>query len=202
MASPQPTFFATPAKWRAWLARHHATAPELVVGFYKKGSGRPSITWPESVDEALCYGWIDGVRRSLGEGAYTIRFTPRRPGSTWSAVNTRRVAELKKLGKMAPAGLKAFAGRIQSKTAIYAYEQDRKTAQLPPKYLREFRKNAAAWTYYRTKPPWYQHVTAWWIVSAKKEATRLKRLTTLIADSAAGRSIAGLNPTRGDRKDG
>ena len=118
----RPPFFATPAQFRAWLEAHHATSQELWVGFYKKSSGRPSVTWPEAVDEALCFGWIDGVRKGIDEISYTNRFTPRRPRSTWSAVNVRRVEELTRLGRMHPAGLKAFAARVQDRSGVYAYE--------------------------------------------------------------------------------
>ena len=138
-APAKPKFFATPAKWRAWLEKNHAKQDELWVGFHKRDTGKPSITWPESVDEALCYGWIDGIRKSLGPESYVIRFTQRRPGSVWSAVNTRRVAVLKKEGRMQPAGLKAFAGKVQAKSAIYAFEQERKTTQLTPEYEKTFK---------------------------------------------------------------
>ena len=187
-----PTFFATPAAWRAWLARHHATAAELWVGFYKRGSGRPSITWPESVDQALCYGWIDGVRRSLGEESYVIRFTPRRPGSTWSKINLQRVGELEALGRMQPAGLAAHSARTAAKSGIYAYEQ-RDQARLTPEQERAFKRNRKAWTYFRAEAPWYRRTATYWVVSAKREETRVKRLATLIADSAAGRRIGQLD---------
>src|SRR5436305_6711333 len=119
----KPLFFATPADWRDWLEEHHERGKEVLVGFHKRGSGKPCMTWPESVDAALCFGWIDGVRRSIDETSYTIRFTPRRPTSTWSAVNIKRVKQLKKTGLMHPAGLKAFAARSARKSGIYSYEQ-------------------------------------------------------------------------------
>jgi uncharacterized protein YdeI (YjbR/CyaY-like superfamily) len=195
----KPTFFATPARFRAWLEKHHARATELLVGFYKKGSGRPSITWPEAVDEALCFGWIDGVRRSLDADSYTIRFTPRRAGSTWSAVNVRRVAALTAEGIMRPAGLRAFEARAPEKTGIYSYEQ-RHTAALASEHLRQFQANAPAWAYFQAQPAWYRQAAIWWVVSAKKEETRLRRLAQLIADSAAGRSVAPLRrPGRGSK---
>jgi len=184
-----PTFFPTPADFRAWLAEHHATVPELLVGFYKKDSGRPSITWPEAVDEALCFGWIDGVRRRIDDASYSIRFTPRRAGSIWSAVNVARVAELTAAGRMEPAGLAAFAARTEAKTAIYAYEQ-RSTAALSPAEEQAFRADAAAWAFFQAQAPSYQRSATWWVISAKQEATRRKRLATLIADSAAGRRLA------------
>ena len=191
----QPTFFATPDKWRAWLARHHATAAELLVGFYKRDTGRPSITWPESVDHALCYGGIDGVRKSLGAECYTIRFTPRRPGSTWSKVNLKRVQELEALGLMEPAGRAAHAARTAAKSGIYSYEQ-RAEAQFTPEQKRAFRRNRKAWAYFQAEAPWYRRTATYWVVSAKREDTRAKRLATLIADSAAGRRIGLLDRPR------
>ena len=191
----QPVFFASSDEWRAWLARHHATAPELLVGFYKRGTGRPSLTWPESVDQALCYGWIDGVRKSLGAESYTIRFTPRRPGSTWSKVNLRRVEELEALGLMQPAGRSAHAARTAAKSGIYAYEQ-RAAARLTPEQERAFKRNRKAWAYFQKEAPWYRRTATYWVVSAKREETRTKRLATLIADSAAGRRIGQLASSR------
>jgi uncharacterized protein YdeI (YjbR/CyaY-like superfamily) len=191
-ASPPKTlFFATPADFRAWLEKNHALHTELSVGFYKRDSGKPSITWPESVDAALCYGWIDGVRNSIDAVSYRIRFTPRKPTSTWSAINVKRVAELTKLGLMNPAGVKAFKARKGDKTGIYAYEQ-RKTAKLPREYEKKFRANKKAWTFFQKQPPWYQRTAAYRVISAKQEATREKRLTELIRDSEAGLAIKEL----------
>ena len=187
----EPRFFATPGRWRDWLERHHATAPELWVGFYKRDTGRPSITWPESVDQALCFGWIDGVRRRLDDERYVIRFTPRRKGSTWSNVNLARVKELTRLGVMRPAGTLAHASRAPAKTGVYSYEQ-RKKAKLPAELAVKLERNRKAWTFFQAQPPWYRQLTVWWIVSAKKEETRERRLATLIADSAAGRAIRQL----------
>jgi uncharacterized protein YdeI (YjbR/CyaY-like superfamily) len=187
----EPTFFATPDQWRAWLARHHATAGELWVGFHKRGTGRPSISWPESVDQALCYGWIDGVRKSLGAESYAIRFTPRRPGSTWSKVNLKRVEELEGLGLMHPAGRTAHAARTAARSGIYAYEQ-RAAARFSPEQERAFKRNRKAWAYFQAEAPWYRRTATWWVVSAKREETGAKRLATLIADSAAGRRIGQL----------
>ena len=181
-----PTFFAAPEKFRAWLEKHHKTEQELLVGFYKKGSGLPSITWPESVDEALCFGWIDGVRKSLGEDSYTIRFTPRKPGSNWSAVNVARVEELSRLGRMHPAGLAAFEKRSEAKTGIYAYEQ-KEGAALEKAEEKQLRANKAAWEFFQSQPAWYKRTAIWRVVSAKKEETRRKRLAKLIEESAAGR---------------
>lgn len=184
----KPLFFASPVQWRRWLATHHARKDEVLVGFYKRSSGRPSITWPESVDEALCCGWIDGIRRNLDAESYTIRFTPRRQGSIWSAVNVRRVAELTKRKRMRAAGLRAFAARIKAKTAIYSFEQ-RKKARLPPAYAKRFKANAAAWRFFSARPPWYQRTATYWVISAKQEETRLRRLAALIDASAHGRII-------------
>jgi uncharacterized protein YdeI (YjbR/CyaY-like superfamily) len=173
-------FFATPQAWRAWLEEHHANADELWVGFYKRGSGKRSITWPEAVDAALCFGWIDGLRKSIDALSYKIRFTPRKPRSAWSAVNIRRATELKKLGLMNSAGLAAFEKRQGSRSEIYSYEQQRSTATLPPQYAKTFRQQRAAWRFFQHQPPWYRRVSSWWVISAKKEETRLKRLSTLI----------------------
>ena len=189
----EPTFFATPQELRAWLEANHADARELYVGFHKKATGKPSITWPESVDEALCFGWIDGVRRSLGDESYMIRFTPRKARSTWSAVNIKRARELIADGRMRPAGLEVFEVRTEDRSAIYAYEQYG-NAKLEPEQEREFRANAAAWEYFQSRPPWYRKTAIWWVVSAKREETRRKRLRTLIEDSAAGRTIRHLTP--------
>jgi uncharacterized protein YdeI (YjbR/CyaY-like superfamily) len=187
----KPIFFATPAEFREWLEKHHAREVELAVGFYKRDSGKPSMSWPESVDAALCYGWIDGVRHSIDSVSYRIRFTPRKPTSTWSAVNVKRVGELTKLGIMAPAGIKAFEARKRDKTGIYAYEQ-RKHAKLPPAYEKQFRANRKAWEFFQSQPPWYQRTATYRVISAKQEATREKRLAELIQDSAAGLSIKEL----------
>ena len=193
MSSQQPRFFATPKEFRGWLDEHHSDERELLVGFYKKGSGKPSITWPEAVDEALCFGWIDGVRRSVDDESYSVRFTPRKPRSTWSAVNIARAKELKRLGRMTPAGLDAFEARTDDQSAIYAYEQ-RHAATLDPEHERELRANEQAWNFFQSQPPSYRKAAVWWIVSAKKDETRRKRLATLIDDSAAGRRIAPLTP--------
>jgi uncharacterized protein YdeI (YjbR/CyaY-like superfamily) len=187
----KPIFFSSPAAWRAWLEEHHAETDELWVGFYKKSSGKPSITWPESVDGALCFGWIDGIRKSLDEISYVIRFTPRRARSIWSAVNIKRVGELTKLRLMGPAGLKVFERRTGDRSEIYAYEQ-RKGAKLSAAYERQFRANKKAWDFFRAQPPSYQRTASWWVISAKKEETRSKRLGRLIKDSEQLRSIRPL----------
>jgi uncharacterized protein YdeI (YjbR/CyaY-like superfamily) len=181
-------FFEAPAAFRAWLEAHHATTQELWVGFYKKGSGRPSITWPESVDEALCFGWIDGLRKTIDDTSYRIRFTPRKPRSTWSAVNVQRVAELTAQGRMHQTGLHAFAQRAEAKTGIYAYEQ-RHGAELDAVSEQQFRANEAAWAFFQAQPAGYRRTVIWWVISAKRDETRRKRLATLIDDSAHGRTI-------------
>jgi uncharacterized protein YdeI (YjbR/CyaY-like superfamily) len=189
----KPTFFAEPADFRAWLEENHERESELLVGFHKKATGRPSITWPEAVDEALCFGWIDGIRRSLGDESYAIRFTPRKARSTWSAVNIERANELVAAGRMRPAGLAAFEARSDDRSAIYAYEQ-RHAAKLAPDEEREFRSNERAWTFFEAQPPSYRKNALWWIVSAKREETRARRLRTLIEDSANGRRLRRLTP--------
>jgi uncharacterized protein YdeI (YjbR/CyaY-like superfamily) len=188
-----PVFFATPEAFRAWLAEHHADASELLVGFHRTRSGRPSMTWPESVDQALCFGWIDGVRRRLDDTSYSIRFTPRKARSTWSAVNIARAKELVAEGRMRPAGLAAFEARSDDRSAIYAYEQRHET-KLAPDQEREFRANERAWAFFETQPPWYRKNAIWWVVSAKREETRARRLRTLIEDSANGRRLRRLTP--------
>ena len=187
----KPRYFATPAAWRAWLETHHASSAELLVGFYKKGSGKPSITWPESVDEALCFGWIDGIRRSVDDECYTIRFTPRKARSTWSAVNIKRVAELTKLGRMHPAGVQAFERRALARSQIYAYEQ-RSDAALDEAGERAFRANERAWVFFHKQPPSYRRTAIYWVMTAKKEETRQRRLMTLIDDSAHDRTLKQL----------
>jgi uncharacterized protein YdeI (YjbR/CyaY-like superfamily) len=194
--APEPTFFPTPADFRAWLEAHHDQDRELLVGFYKKGSGKPSITWPESVDEALCFGWIDGVRRRVDDESYTIRFTPRQARSTWSAVNIQRVQELTAQGRMHPAGRNAFAARSADNSAIYAYEQ-RHAATLDPAEEAQFRANPAAWAFFQAQPPSYRRTALYRVVSAKKAETRQKRLATLIDDSAQGRTIRPLTRPTG-----
>jgi uncharacterized protein YdeI (YjbR/CyaY-like superfamily) len=192
----EPTFFVTPDEFRAWLQEHHQAESELLVGFYKKGSGRPSITWPESVDQALCFGWIDGVRRRIDDASYSIRFTPRKARSTWSAINAKRVGELTDSGLMRPAGVAAFERRSDEKTAIYAYEQ-RKHATLDREQERRFKTDEQAWAWFQAQPPSYRRTATYWVVSAKKEETRQRRLERLIEDSAAARPIPSLTPRRG-----
>lgn len=186
----QIKFFATPAALRKWLEKNHDTVQELWVGFYKKSSGKPSITWPEAVDQLLCFGWIDGVRKSVDDESYTIRVTPRKPRSVWSAINLKRVEELTKMGLMHPAGLAVFQARDPKKSGLYSFEN--RPQKLAPKYEKKLRANKTAWEFFQAQPPWYRRTASWWVLSAKKEETRLKRLATLIADSAQGKTIAPL----------
>ena len=174
--------------------KHHADTPELWVGFYKKDSGRASITWPESVDEALCVGWIDGLRKSIDARSYMIRFTPRKSGSIWSAVNTRRAKELIEQARMLPAGVRAFAGRDPKKTNLYSFEQ-RSAARFDEGLEKRFKARAKAWKFFQSQPEGYRRVATFYVMSAKQEQTRLRRLDTLIRDSAAGLRIGLLRRT-------
>jgi uncharacterized protein YdeI (YjbR/CyaY-like superfamily) len=183
----KPEFFQTPADFGTWLEKNHATATELWVGFYKKDSGKPSITWPESVDQALCFGWIDGIRKGVDEISYQIRFTPRRRGSIWSATNIKRAKELVRQKQMRPTGLKAFAARIENKSGIYSYEQ--RTTELEEPYATYLKKNKAASNFFKKQPPSYRKMIGWWIISAKKEETRMARLAKLISESAKGKRL-------------
>ena len=183
-----PLFFTTPQAFRAWLALHAAVASELIVGFQKRASGRPSMTWPESVDEALCVGWIDGVRTRIDEHTYKIRFSPRKPTSIWSAINIARVAELERAGRMTAAGLAAFARRREDRSRTYAYEQSR-TATLEEHELAAFRRHAAAWAFFERQAPSYRRVALWNVVSAKRPETRQRRLANLIAASGKARRL-------------
>jgi len=171
----------------AWFARHHTTALSLLAGFYKRESGRPSVTWPESVDEALCVGWIDGVRRRIDAVSYSIRFTPRRPGSIWSAINIRKAQQLIAAGRMRPEGLEAFEARKESRSGIYAYEQ--RPQAMPEPYAGRFRRHREAWAFFEAQPPSYRRTLVWYVISAKQEETRASRLERLIAASARGRRL-------------
>ncbi|HEX4439025.1 MAG TPA: YdeI/OmpD-associated family protein [Thermoanaerobaculia bacterium] len=193
----KPRFFPTPADFRAWLEQNHTAETELLVGFYKKSSGRTSITWPESVDEALCFGWIDGVRRNAGVAAYTIRFTPRRTTSIWSAINVAKVKALTKAGRMRPAGLRAYAARTPKRTGVYSFERLR-AAKLSRDQRARLRANRRAAAFFDAQPPGYRAQVTHWVVSAKRPETQDRRLSLLIADSAAGRRIGPL--TRPGRK--
>ena len=185
MSAPAPKFFASAVAFRAWLDRHAATASEVVVGYWKVDTGKPSMTWSESVDEALCVGWIDGVRRRIDDEAYQIRFTPRKPGSTWSAINIRKVHELEAAGRMTEAGRAAFARRTAAKSAIYAYEQDT-YAELTAAETRAFKARKTAWRYFAACPPGYRKQMLHWITSVKRPETRAKRLGIVIDACAVG----------------
>jgi uncharacterized protein YdeI (YjbR/CyaY-like superfamily) len=183
----KPKFFRTGADFRSWLEKNHQTATELWVGYYRKDSGKPSITWPESVDQALCFGWIDGIRKRVDAISYQNRFTPRRHGSIWSAINIKRARELVRQKQMRPAGLKAFEARIENKSGIYSYEQQ--SSELIEPYAKLLKKNKAASNFFEKQPPSYRKMMGWWIISAKKEETRMARLVKLINDSAKGKRL-------------
>ncbi len=173
-----PKFFATPAEWRLWLQKHHDKHGELLVGFYKKDSGTPSITWPEAVDAALCFGWIDGVRRRIDDVSYTIRFTPRKPLSTWSAINIKRIGELIEQKLVHPSGIKAFEARREERSRIYSFEQE--SVEFEGAQERQFKANRTAWKFFQLQPKSYRRAATWWVISAKREETRAKRLAALI----------------------
>ena len=188
----RPRFFADPSEFRAWLEANHASESEVFVGFYKKHTGRRSPTWEETVREALCFGWIDGLTRRIDDDAYCIRFTPRKPRSNWSAVNVRHVEQLLREGRMHPAGIAAFEARTPAKAGVYTYE-NRHEAKLDRKQQQRLRANAQAWEFFRAQPPGYRQNAIFWVVSAKREETRERRLATLIEDSTHGRRIAPLS---------
>jgi uncharacterized protein YdeI (YjbR/CyaY-like superfamily) len=179
-------FFASPSDFRRWLEENHATARELWLGFYKKGAGRAGLTYAEAVDEALCYGWIDGLTRRRDEAAYVQRFTPRRPGSNWSVVNIAKVEELRRQGRMQPAGITAYEQRDPRRDGVYSYER---RAALPAEMEVRLRADEAAWAYWQTETPSYRRGAVGWVLEGKREQTRERRLAELIADSAAGRRI-------------
>ncbi|HET8937008.1 MAG TPA: YdeI/OmpD-associated family protein [Polyangiales bacterium] len=198
MASAKPSisnakFFASPAAFRSWLVEHHDVETELVVGFYKVDSGKPSMTWSESVDEALCFGWIDGVRRSLGPDAYTIRFTRRRPKSFWSAINVAKIEKLQAAGKMYPAGEHAFSLRTAERTAVYSFERAEE-ALLTADEQRHFKRDKKAWAFFVAQAPSYKRIALHWVITAKRAETRTRRLEKLVEDSGAGRRLAHLTP--------
>ena len=180
----KPKFFSTPEKFREWLAKNHDREDELLIGFYKKDSGKKSITYAEALDEALCYGWIDGVRKSFDETSYTIRFTPRKPKSIWSLVNVRHVERLMKAGRMAEPGHAAYARRDPKRTGIYAFENAAR--EFSPEFEKTFRANKRAWEFFQTEPPSIRKTCIFWVMSAKKEETRVRRLEQLIESSANG----------------
>ena len=189
-----PTFFESAPAFRAWLTRHHASEKELLVGFHKVGVGRSTMTYKQALDEALAFGWIDGVRRRLDDESYTIRFTPRKPTSVWSAVNINRARELQAEGRMTAAGLAAFANRDEKRSAIYSYEHG--NAALDADTLKVFAENEQALAFYERQAPWYRRTTAHWVLSAKRPETRARRLRTLIDYSARGERLPMLTPPK------
>jgi uncharacterized protein YdeI (YjbR/CyaY-like superfamily) len=189
----EPIYFESPAAFRAWLEEHHETATEVWVGMWKKATGKQGMSWSQAVDEALCFGWIDGIAKRIDDERHKQRFTPRKPTSNWSAINIAKVATLRAEGRMRRAGEAAFALRRDDRTAIYSHEQ-RKNPQLEPAEQAQLEADAAAWAFFSSKPPSYRKPALWWVISAKKPETRARRLATLIADSAAGRTIKPLTP--------
>jgi uncharacterized protein YdeI (YjbR/CyaY-like superfamily) len=190
-----PRFFATTTAFRAWLDAHHDRETELLVGFHKKGSGLPSMTWPESVDEALCYGWIDGVRRSLGEDSYTIRFSPRKPASIWSNVNMAKVAALLEAGRMMPAGIAAWERRDPEKSGVYSFERSDPVA-FDAEAERRFKRSRRAWTFFQAQPPGYRRLATHYVTSARRPETRERRLAALIECSARGERLPQMLSTK------
>jgi uncharacterized protein YdeI (YjbR/CyaY-like superfamily) len=188
----EPRFFASQAAWHEWLAENHASADELLVGFHKAATGRGGLSYRQALDEALCFGWID-ARRQGGKEHWTIRFTRRRPTSIWSAVNITRVAELTALGLMHPAGIAAFEARDEKRQKRYSYEN--RDVTLDKAYETQFRASKVAWKNFSAMPRSYRHPAIWWVMGAKQEATRLRRLATLIADSEAGKRVKHLTPS-------
>jgi uncharacterized protein YdeI (YjbR/CyaY-like superfamily) len=184
----KPVFFKTAAEFRAWLKKNHKTADEIIVGYFKKSSGKQTMTWQESVDEALCFGWIDGIRRKYGEDSYGNRFTPRRPGSNWSTININRVGELTKLKRMQPAGLAAFARRTEAKSGIYTYEL-KDVLPLDKALEKKFKANKKAWDFFQSQAPYYRKLMTRWLNSAKAEETRLRRLEKLMAAAQQERRL-------------
>jgi uncharacterized protein YdeI (YjbR/CyaY-like superfamily) len=185
-----PIFFGSPEEFYAWLEENHDRADEVYVGYWKKHTGKPSLSWSEAVDQALCFGWIDGRLNRIDDQRHMQRFTPRRPGSNWSKVNVEKVAKLKEAGLMRPAGLAAFERRADEKTGVYSYEQE--NGVLPPEYEERLRASAAAAEYFDARPPWYRRTAVRWILSAKRPSTRERRLATLIECSEAGRTVPPL----------
>jgi len=188
----EATFFAAPKNLRKWLEKNHEKETELWVGLYKKGSGKPSVTWPEVVDQCLCFGWIDGIRQSIDEESYRNRITPRKAKSNWSAININRIEELIGQGLVKQAGLDAYAKREEARSRIYSFEQGE--LQLDKSQLARFKKNKKAWKNFEAMPAHYKKTALWWVISAKQEATRERRLETLIKDSENGERIAQLRP--------
>ena len=202
MPANEPTnikFFKTQAAFRAWLEKNHAKKDELWLGYYKKASGKKSITYKEALEEVLCFGWIDGISRSIDELSYCQRYTPRRKGSIWSAVNIKKAEELIKNGKMHPHGLHVYKNRDLKRAGLYSNEQ--KEIKFPGVLLKMLKANKKAWENFSKMPPGYRKTSTWWVISAKQEETRLRRMKTLIADSEAGRKIALLTPLKDKKRD-
>lgn len=198
-AANEVLVFPSRAELRAWFEQHHAEGKEAWLGYYKKGVAKPSVSYPEAVDEALCFGWIDGITYRIGDEVYANRFTPRRMGSNWSAKNVQRVGELRAEGRMHPAGLTAFEARRPERTGVYSYEN--RPRELPAEYLAQVRADPEAWAFWQAQTPTYRRAATWWVVSAKQETTRKRRLDALIADSAAGRQLRQLAVGRRERED-
>ena len=190
----KPRFFANPLQFQNWLVKNHDSEKEILVGFHKKTSGKKSITYPEALDEALCFGWIDGVRRSLNDDSYTIRFTPRRPRSIWSLVNVRHIERLEKEGRMQPSGSAAFKARDAKRTGIYSFEN--RPRELSLEFQKILRANKKAWTFFNAQPPFYKRTIAFWVMTAKKEETQMRRLQRLIDSSARGERVGVLEPRK------
>lgn len=188
----KPIQFSTAAEFRRWLERNHATSTELLLALNRKTSGRGGLTYAAALDEALCFGWIDGVRKGLDAARYTIRFTPRKPRSIWSRVNIAHVERLKAVGQMRPAGLAAFAARSKERSGLYSFEN--RPSEFPPRLAKIFRSNRPAWDFFRQQPPGYRKTITWWVTSAKQEATQQRRLARLVDESAAGRRVDLMAP--------
>ena len=189
----KPTFFKAPNELHKWFQKNYNKSTELWIGFYSVKSGKRAATYKEALDEALCYGWIDGIRKNVDEDSYTIRFTARKKKSIWSNVNTKRMKELIEMGRVQPSGIAAFNEREAKRAGIYSFEQD--THQLSPSFERKFKANKKAWKFFSSKPPWYQRTSIYWVTSAKQEVTRIKRLETLMNDSENERTIRLLTRT-------
>jgi uncharacterized protein YdeI (YjbR/CyaY-like superfamily) len=187
MIDPAPIFFDSPGSFRKWLEENHQKETNLIVGYHKVSTKKPSLSWSESVDEALCFGWIDGVRRSVNDESYCIRFTPRNPKSNWSAVNIKKVEELTRLGKIHPSGLAAFEKRTEVRSAIYSYEN--RPEKLDAELENRFQANSKAWAFFRAQAPSYQKTRIYWVMSAKQESTRKARLEKLIGASESGEKL-------------
>ena len=195
--APTPQFFRTQAEFRRWLERHHASVTELWIGFWKKTSGKAGLSYDEAVEEALCFGWIDGLVRGRDAESFIQRFTPRGPRSTWSAINLRKVEALRKAGRMAPAGLEAHAKRDPKRANLYSFEN--RHVVLSPAFTKRFKARKDAWTFFEAQPPGYRRIAAFWVMSAKLEETRERRFAQLVADSQKGEripSLAGVKPAK------